>query len=891
MQKSCFSLHFLPSGTFLTLECHLQLWAAPAGRCPPRSKATGAFETFRSPVPKTQPMFSSETRQRISQPYMWAVITLGAVACAFTITRLQPELFGLRFMLISMVTLAFGSRVSVKIPRVRGQISISDTFIFFALLLFGGEAAILLATADGFCSSLRITKKKMVMGFNAGVYVCSTFVTVWTLRFIFSDDLRQLPFGDSSAYITAVCVMALVQYVFNSGMVAAGVALRSGLPVWQMWRQNFLWTSITYFAGASAAGIIVKLVDSFGIYAFLATAPIVVVVYFTYCTYLKNVEASTKQADLARQHAVEVQQHMQALRESEERFRSAFDNATIGMGVVALDGRWLQVNRSLCEIVGYDERELLESEVQQVTHREDLVTLEEQIQRFTAGTISSHQTELRYCHKSGKEVWAHLGMSLVRDGEARPLHLIFQIQDITDRKRAEEQLLHDAFHDALTGLPNRALFMDHVKMAIQRSRRSNNRLFAALFLDLDRFKIINDSLGHMVGDQLLVGIAHRLEACLRPGDTVARLGGDEFTILLEDLASTEDAIDVARRVQEAVTQPFNIGGHEVFTTASIGIALSNTGYERAEDLLRDADTAMYRAKMSGKKRHVVFDKAMHDRAMELLQLETDLRRAITRKEFFVHYQPIVSLETGRVTSFEALVRWRHPERGLVMPGDFVPVAEETGLIIPLGQWVLNEACRQMREWQRNGFADESVTMSVNLSSRQFSQADLIEQISAGLRESGLKAASLKLEITESMVMENIDTAIDMLMQLRGLGVGLSIDDFGTGYSSLSYLHRFPIDTLKIDRSFVTQMTDNSENAEIVRTIVTLARSLDMAVVAEGVETADQLRQLGELGCDYGQGYLFSRPVGAGQAAELLTDEQFSTLTSYREQAAASLVAA
>ena len=560
------------------------------------------------------------------------------------------------------------------------------------------------------------------------------------------------------------------------------------------------------------------------------------------------------------------------------------------MSVVSLDGRWLQVNPSLCAIVGYVERELLSSNIHDITHRDDLVALDEQIQRLAEGAISSHQTELRYAHKHGKEVWAHLGMSLVRDGQANPLHLIFQIQDITDRKRAEEQLLHDAFHDALTGLPNRALFMDHVKMAIQRSRRSGNRLFAALFLDLDRFKIINDSLGHMVGDQLLVGIAHRLEACLRPGDTVARLGGDEFTILLEDLAAPADAIDVARRVQDAVSQPFNIGGHEVFTTASIGIALSTTGYERAEDLLRDADTAMYRAKLLGKKRHVVFDKAMHDRAMELLQIETDLRRAISRKEFFVHYQPIVSLATGKVSSFEALVRWRHPERGLVMPSGFIPVAEETGLIIPLGQWVLGEACRQMREWQRIYRIGEDVTVSVNLSSRQFSQADLIDQISTALREAGLRAASLKLEITESMVMENFDTAIDMLTQLRGLGVGLSIDDFGTGYSSLSYLHRFPIDTLKIDRSFVTQMTDNAENAEIVRTIVTLARSLDMNVIAEGVETREQLRQLRSLGCDYGQGYLFSKAVAAGQALELLLKESFASLLS-KEEAEAGVLAA
>jgi diguanylate cyclase (GGDEF)-like protein/PAS domain S-box-containing protein len=820
---------------------------------------------------------------------MWTVIVLGAAACVFTVSRLQLSDLNLRFALVALLTLSFGSRLVVQIPRTKGQISVSDTFIMLVLLLCGGEVGILLAAADAVFSSRRITKKKLIITFNSAVYVCSTFITVWVLRLAFGN-LQALSYGDQSRYIVAVCTMALVQYAANSGLVAVGVALKAGQPIWQMWRQNFLWTSLSYFAGASAAGIIVKLIETFGLYAFLAAAPIIIIVYFTYCTYLKNVEASSKQAELARQHALEVQQHMGALRESEERFRSAFDYATIGMGVVSLDGRWLQVNRSLCDIVGYEEPELLSSYIKDITHRDDLVALDEQIQRLAEGAISSHQTEVRYAHKQGKEVWAHLGMSLVRDGQTNPLHLIFQIQDITDRKRAEEQLLHDAFHDALTGLPNRALFMDHVKMAIQRSRRNGERLFAALFLDLDRFKIINDSLGHMVGDQLLVGIAHRLEACLRPGDTVARLGGDEFTILLEDLAATEDAIDVARRVQEAVSQPFNIGGHEVFTTASIGIALSMTGYERAEDLLRDADTAMYRAKMMGKKRHVVFDKEMHDRAMELLQIETDLRRAITRKEFFLQYQPIVSLQTGKVSSFEALVRWQHPERGLVSPSEFIPVAEETGLIIPLGQWVLGEACRQMREWQKAQKLDGSVTMSVNLSSRQFSQADLIEQVSQALRETNLRAANLKLEITESMVMENFDTAIDMLAQLRNLGVGLSIDDFGTGYSSLSYLHRFPIDTLKIDRSFVTQMTDNTENAEIVRTIVTLARSLDMNVIAEGVETREQLRQLRGLGCDYGQGYLFSKPVGASQALELTSKAEFSDFISEEEVEAGVLAA-
>ncbi|HUQ34480.1 MAG TPA: EAL domain-containing protein, partial [Pyrinomonadaceae bacterium] len=427
------------------------------------------------------------------------------------------------------------------------------------------------------------------------------------------------------------------------------------------------------------------------------------------------------------------------------------------------------------------------------------------------------------------------------------------------------------FHDGLTGLPNRALFMDHLKLSVERGKRRDDRLFAVLFLDLDRFKVINDSLGHMVGDQLLVGIARRLEICLRPGDTVARLGGDEFTVLLEDLMSVTEAIEVADRLQKALALPFNLNGHEVFTTVSIGIALSSTGYDRPEEVLRDADTAMYRAKMLGKARHEVFDKTMHARAMNLLQMESDLRRAIERKEFVLHYQPIVALETGTIRGFEALIRWQHPERGFVSPGEFIPIAEETGLIIPVGQWVLEEACRQIHEWQEQFPQYPPLQISVNLSGKQFNTPNLIDQVSRVLRETNVEPHSLKLEITESMVMENFETAIEMLNQLRTLGLELSIDDFGTGYSSLSYLHRFPISTLKIDRSFVSRMSDNNENAEIVRTIMMLARSLKMDVVAEGVETTDQLTQLAMLECEYGQGYYFSRPLDVASASTLLAN--------------------
>ena len=436
----------------------------------------------------------------------------------------------------------------------------------------------------------------------------------------------------------------------------------------------------------------------------------------------------------------------------------------------------------------------------------------------------------------------------------------------------EEQLLHDAFHDKLTGLPNRVSFIDRLEHAILYAKRRENYLFAVLFLDLDRFKVVNYSLGHAIGDQLLQAIANRLQACVRPGDTVARLGGDEFTILLENIQNVEDATQVADHIQKELTLPFNLSGNQVFTAASIGIALSTPDYDRSEELLCDADTTMYRAKVLGKGRYEVFDKTMHTQAMALLQLENDLRRAIERQEFRLHYQPIVSLKSNRVTGFEALARWQHPERGLVSPAEFIPVAEETGLIVPIGAWVLREACRQMRAWQVQFPVHSPLTISVNISGKQFSQPDLIKQIKQILHETGLDARSLKLEITESVLMENAESAVAMIVQLQNLGIRLSMDDFGTGYSSLSYLHRFPIDTLKIDRSFVNDVDVDAEKIEIISTVVALAWNLGMDVVAEGVETKKQMYQLKALKCEFGQGYFFSRPLDSEKAGALIAAE-------------------
>ncbi|MBE9125505.1 MULTISPECIES: putative bifunctional diguanylate cyclase/phosphodiesterase [unclassified Coleofasciculus] len=456
------------------------------------------------------------------------------------------------------------------------------------------------------------------------------------------------------------------------------------------------------------------------------------------------------------------------------------------------------------------------------------------------------------------------------DSSGAIARVVLSITDITDRLRVEEQLLHDALHDALTGLPNRILFVERVEHALKLSKRHQDYLFAVLFLDLDRFKVVNDSLGHRIGDQLLVAIARELERCLRNTDTVARLGGDEFTILLEDINDLKDATKVAERIQKILKSPFIVEGHEVFTSASIGIALSSTGYDCAEDLLRDADIAMYRAKELGKARHEVFDKVMHASALKLLQLENDLRRALERQEFEVYYQPITSLFTGTLTGFEALLRWHHPTQGLVSPLEFIPVAEETGLILPLGRWVLHEACRQLHTWHTQFPMTEPLKISVNLSGKQLKELEFIEQIDQILEKTGLDGRFLKLEITESVLMDNADTATKMLLQLRARNIQLSVDDFGTGYSSLSYLHRFPVNTLKIDRSFVSQMNPNDRNCEIVRTIVTLAHSLRMDVIAEGVETLEQLSELKLLKCEQGQGYFFSKPLTKEAAGKLLT---------------------
>jgi len=475
-------------------------------------------------------------------------------------------------------------------------------------------------------------------------------------------------------------------------------------------------------------------------------------------------------------------------------------------------------------------------------HDADRERVKEEIAAHQRGLTPHFESEHRVLHKDGSFRWMLSRGVAVHDASGKVLRMAGSQTDITEGKVS----------DPLTGLPNRLLFIDRVGRLIKHKKRRKDQLFAVLFLDLDGFKMINDSMGHLIGDQLLLGVANRLEKCLRSADTVARLGetftvarlgGDEFTVLLDDIKDPSDAKRAADRMMKALATPFILGGKEVFTSVSIGIALSNSAYELPEEILRDADTAMYRAKSLGKARYEVFDADMRASVMARLQLETDLRRALERGEFRNFYQPIVALVSGEIAGFEALLRWQHPTRGLLGPIEFIPVAEETGLIRELGWWNLREACRQISEWRAGSIAHGYLTISVNLSAKQFLQPNLVEDIKKLLGELALAPEALKLEITESTVMADPSAAVEMLQQIKSLGIRLAIDDFGTGYSSLSYLHRFPLDTLKIDRSFISSMCEGGEGMEIARTILPMANNLRLDVVAEGVETIQQVAML------------------------------------------------
>jgi len=555
-----------------------------------------------------------------------------------------------------------------------------------------------------------------------------------------------------------------------------------------------------------------------------------------------------------------------ALEQSHSTLRAVIEGTPDLVSVRDLAGRYLLVNSASAraaglsaeQMVGRTNAELFPSTAARALNDKDLRVLE------TGETVTYEESEPtdRGMHT------LLVTKGVYRDQRGFALGILRIARDVTERKSAEAQLAHDALHDPLTGLPNRSRFLDDLAVSISRVKRKPSYLFAVLFLDLDRFKVINDSLGHAVGDELLATFAKTLKTWLRPSDLVARLGGDEFTILLDGMDGPDDATRVAERIESGLRNSLKIGEREVFASVSIGIALSTTGYERPEDVIRDADLALYRAKAAGRGRYAMFDVEMHARAMEHLQLETDLRRAVERQEFRIAYQPIIALDTRRLLGFEALLRWQHPSRGLIGPAEFLEVADETGLMVPIGRWCLREGCTQLAQWTREHQGAAALTMSCNVSSRQLMHPQILLYVKEALAASGLEPARLRIEITESVIMEHAEAAASRLRELRDMGVQLDMDDFGTGYSSLSYLQSFPLHAVKIDRSFIERMR-GGQNAEIVKAILTLGRNLGLEVVAEGVETGEQDALLLEMGCPSAQGFLFSHPILAEAAGKLI----------------------
>jgi diguanylate cyclase (GGDEF)-like protein/PAS domain S-box-containing protein len=786
--------------------------------------------------------------------YWWSVVFLGVWALIYAIARVADfQGAVLLQVLIGALVAAIVGLFPVRVPGAKTAVAGGEIFIFLILMVFGAPAAVLAAALEGLVASWRASKRwtsRIVTPAMAsiGMLVCGT-----------AFDLARaglVKLGmNSAAVLMLAMAFAVAYWAANTLLTSALIALKRGEGFTPLrWLRDMLWMGLAYVAGASIAGVLFLGFKQFGLPALMIATPLIAMFLSTLHNYFQRKEADER--------------HMEELKESESRFHSAFTHAAIGMALVTTDGRFIQANKAFSQMLGRGTAALLQADLKELVHPDDLPALQAPVEKLVKGELPSVHAELRGRHQDGSDVWLSLNVSLARDWQFKTHNLIVQAQDVSARRRAEAELYHNAYHDSLTQLSNRAHFDEQLARAIARVQRHPAQRFAVMYLDFDRFKLVNDSLGHRAGDELLVSVGKRLRNMLRPTDVLARLGGDEFAILVEDLARQRDAIDLAERIHRELEKPIKLGAMDVTVSASIGITFSTNNYQASDQIIRDADIAMYKAKSRGKAQYAVFDSSLHRHVAEQLQLEQELRRALGQGQLMLEYQPICTLADRKLTGFEALVRWNHPERGLLEPASFIPVAEETGLIVPLGSWVLSEACRQMGQWRsiRNG-AD--LNMSVNVSSLQLTHPDFVSQVGRALQAAEMRPSQLTLEVTESVLMSGIENAVTTLTALRQMGVTLSIDDFGTGYSSLSYLATLPIDALKIDRSFIDRMSREAEGSEIVKAIFKLGQALSKKVYAEGIETGTQLALLQELGCEFGQGFLLSRPVGAESAGNFV----------------------
>ena len=729
----------------------------------------------------------------------------------------------------------------IEVPRgsEAENITTSTTFAYALTLGWGPVPAILALWGASIIFGLRTGRPAWKVAFNGSQYALSVTATAWMLGLV--TDLPRAGAIPASGDIIPVILAGSAFFLVNNTLVATALALAQRRPIVEVNLQDFSFQAMSAFALIALAPIVLVL-----LHWSLLLVPLLV---FPMVALYRGRRASLEK------------------KQTEDRFRAMAQNAAELVSITDPEGTFQYLSPSLHTLLGYRPEDLIGTSAFDLVHPDDVPRATAVLTDLLTNPGRAMSIEMRVRNADGQ--WRHFEAVCNNLLETPSVAgIVVNSRDITERKLLENELAHQAFHDVLTGLANRALFRDRVEHALARaSRAGTTGSVGVLFLDLDDFKTINDSLGHAAGDHVLVEVGQRILSCLRPGDTAARLGGDEFAVLLEDV-SPQEATIVADRMRGVLAERLVVQRKELSLRASVGIALARP-HDGAEDLLRNADVAMYAAKGHGKSRYEIFDPSMHSAAMERLELEADLDRAAERDELFLHYQPIVSLVDGRIAGLEALARWRHPRRGLLSPAAFIPLAEDSGLIVAVGKWVLRTACIQAAEWRRRFPVHDSLSISVNLSVKQLRDPGLVDDVAAALAEARLDPAALVLEITESVLMQDAEEALRRLEEVKALGVRIAIDDFGTGYSSLSYLRRLPVNILKIDRSFVEGLARDAEDSALAKAIVQMARTLALETVAEGIERPEQLLRLKALGCDLGQGFLLSPPASGESIAEML----------------------
>ena len=810
---------------------------------------------------------------RKATAYWWLVVMLGGttlIGSAVSVAGDDP-LAWLQIATGTLIAMIAGF-FPVRVPRSKNSFAAGEIFIFLLLLMHGPSAAALAASGEAAVGSWRTSKRWTSRIVSPAMAALAMFSAGSVFELVF-----QHVADNAGLLILATILFGLAFFVINTLLVTSVPRLKRNERLqWSDLFSVFGWIGIAYAGSAAVAVLLYLTYRQSGIGVLMAMVPLLAMMLATLHYFFRQQEAAeavrVAGAEAAEREGELAARHVRELELSERRFHSAFTHASIGMALLSFEGRILQANPALRALLGCSVEALLQQRFQDLVLAADRLALGEQMGLVNGHEFEGFSQELRCLHSSGSAVWVVAHCSFFSEPGASSPCLILQVQDITARRQAEEGLHHLAFHDALTGLPNRRRFHEHLAQAVAAANAhpgDAEHAYAVMFLDFDRFKLINDSLGHSAGDEFLVQVSRRIQASLRPQDTVARLGGDEFAVLVRQLEHERAAVGLAERLMDTLRQPFLVANTELMTSASIGITFSAIGYDSAEDVLRDADTAMYKAKGAGKARYALFDASLHTEVADRLRLEGDLRRAIDEGRLTVAYQPVFDIASGRIAGFEALVRWQHPVDGSISPNAFLPIAEEAGLMLRLTDFVMHCACRQLREWQLHGPDTAELTMNVNVSGHDIAHAAFVARVTRAIVEAGLQPRHLCIELTENILMSRLEGALPLLGELRRLGVQLAIDDFGTGYSSLSHLSTLPIDCLKIDRSFVSRLETSANEAAVVRSIILLGSSLGKAVVAEGIETEGQLEQLQNMGCRLGQGFLMARPMAAQDVSSQL----------------------